>query len=193
MFSSPRNLASLFAGFLILQIITSLIGANIRTVAAKRGWDTVLDKGIAELMAVPIVGRVITYTRDMIGGWVPLRRRWWLWLFLGLSLGVAASLWTISLLPPEGVTPPLVKADILRLLGELPALDEFMDQGQPLNRELAELLQRQPRLITLSLPVVDTKSQASALQQKFSALRKDFYDFLGSHSYDRDELYKLID
>jgi len=90
-------------------------------------------------------------------------------------------------------TIPRIRADVVRLLGELPTLSALMERGLPLNKDLADLLTQQPRLITLSLSVGDAISQVRALQDKFAALRADFYAFLSDHAYDRAELEKLVD
>ena len=87
---------------------------------------------------------------------------------------------------------PIIKSDVIRLLNTLPSLSALMERGVPLNKELAELLQRQPHLITISLSVADAKSQARALQEKFAVLRADFYAFYTNNSYDRDEITKII-
>ncbi|SHL95864.1 hypothetical protein SAMN05444159_7295 [Bradyrhizobium lablabi] len=102
---SFRGIATGIFSFLVLAVISSIISANIRTYASKRGHDTYLDRFADH-------PQVINWCRRMIAGWQPLQRRWWLWLALGLSGGLSAALWVmpspeiIRALPPQ-VAPPL--------------------------------------------------------------------------------------
>src|ERR1700733_14123878 len=110
MFDLFRNSAGAIAAFLVLAVISSLISANVRTAATKRRWDTILDTFIDQVAAIPVIGRLVSSARAMIAGWGPLQRRWWLWLALGLSGGIAISLWAVSFSPSRGGGDELPKA-----------------------------------------------------------------------------------
>jgi hypothetical protein len=107
---SLRGIATAVFSFLILSITGAIISANIRTFLSKRGWDTYLD----QLADHPSIAAVVERCRR-IAGWGPLRRRWWLWLALGLSGGVAATLWIAPTpeIPIPTVVPPIQQSQIV--------------------------------------------------------------------------------
>jgi hypothetical protein len=92
-FHSVREIATAVFTFLALAIITNFIGVNIRTFAQKRSLDTYLDRWAEHPRIANAAGVLVGWCRRMIAGWQPLRRRWWLWLALGLSGGLTISLW----------------------------------------------------------------------------------------------------
>jgi hypothetical protein len=67
------------------------VSANVRQLAAAKGWDGFLlrgwDYGVALL------------PRAIGGAWH--KSRWWFWLTMGLSGGIAASLWLVTAFPPQ--------------------------------------------------------------------------------------------
>ena len=73
---------SFFSG-LVLMAVGGLVSANVRAFATRYGWDQWLSR-FADL--------VPSMARQMIAGWEPLKQRWWLWLGMGLSGGLALAL-----------------------------------------------------------------------------------------------------
>lgn len=131
----------------------------------------------------------------------------------GASAVVAALIFIVGVfignwLQPSATSPPLpsspsgqasqpgpsprLRTDLTRLLGELPVLSDLIERGLPLSTDLANLLKRQPRQVTLTLSVADAKSEIHSLQDKFISQRAEFYAFLTGHAYDRSELEKLV-
>jgi hypothetical protein len=108
-FETVRGLATATFIFITLAIITGLISANVRFFASKRGLDTYLDKLANHPRIVSAIRAVIDGFNRMIAGWAPLKKRWWLWLALGLSGGLAAALWA-PLLDARLATPPPISA-----------------------------------------------------------------------------------
>jgi hypothetical protein len=88
-----RTAATAVAAFIIVTMIGGLISANVRLAASRRGWDTGLDQVITAIEQTPVVGWLVARIKSVLPGWSELRHRWWLWLVLGLSGGVAISLW----------------------------------------------------------------------------------------------------
>ena len=92
--------------FIVLNMATGLISANVRKLADKYGWDNFLVRW-AERMS-----------------WERLRGLWWLWTILGLSGGVAFALWLSA---PTTLSAPLdkdiddLKAENSQLKGSLSA------------------------------------------------------------------------
>jgi hypothetical protein len=84
---SVREIATTVSGGLLLWILGTVATANVRKFLANRNYDGFLDKWAGH-------PAIVEWCRRMIAGWEPLRKRWWLWLALGLSAGVAATLWT---------------------------------------------------------------------------------------------------
>jgi len=70
-------------------MVAGFISANVRAWAQARGYDTWLLRLSSKLPA---------------GGWSTLRKRWWLWFGMGLSGGLAAALWAITLYPEGAET-----------------------------------------------------------------------------------------
>lgn len=85
--STIRGAAIGIALFIFLAIISALISANVRQLAAETGWDRYF---LRAWQALP------DQIRNMLSGWQPLRQKWWLWLILGFSSGVAVALTTVS-------------------------------------------------------------------------------------------------
>ncbi len=129
--------------------------------------------------------------------WRRIGFRFGLLFIVGLTIGSAISVSGVLLVkttvPSKQQAVPLIRTDIERLLGELPTLSALMERGLPLNKELAELLQQQPRLITSKLSVNDAIEQVRNLQHRFEAQRADFDAFLNDNAYDRDEINIIID
>jgi hypothetical protein len=119
---SLRGIATAIFSFLILSIIGAIISANIRTFLSKRGWDTYLNK----LADHPNIAAIVERCRR-IAGWGPLRRRWWLWLALGLSGGVAATLWTAPTLEigTAAVVAPIQQSRIVTGNGSILVASRF--------------------------------------------------------------------
>jgi hypothetical protein len=82
-----RTAAIAIAAFLVLGICSGLIGANVRRLAAEKGWDAVF---LRAWNAAPVGAR------NMLSGWRPLRELWWVWLSLGLSVGLGVALWLLA-------------------------------------------------------------------------------------------------
>jgi hypothetical protein len=92
---SARGIATTVFIFIVLAIITGFISANVRVFASNRGFDTYLDRLAGHPQIAAAIRATIEWYRRMVAGWQPLQRRWWLWLALGLSGGVMATLWVI--------------------------------------------------------------------------------------------------
>jgi hypothetical protein len=84
---SVREIATTVSSGLLLWILGTVATANVRKFLTNRNYDGFLDKWAGH-------PAIVGWCRRMIAGWEPLRKRWWLWLALGLSAGVAATLWT---------------------------------------------------------------------------------------------------
>jgi hypothetical protein len=80
---------AVLVAFLILMI-TSFISANVSAWAKAKGYDNWLLNLSSKL------------PRFLTAGWPTTRQRWWLWLGLGMSGGLAASLWVITTYPADG-------------------------------------------------------------------------------------------
>jgi hypothetical protein len=65
---------------LVVYIFLELVKANIRHVAAAKGWDSFFLK---------IWDAIPEWGHKLLVGWAPIRERWWLWLTLGLSGGLS--------------------------------------------------------------------------------------------------------
>ena len=100
-----RSIATSVAGFILLAMVGGLISANVRQAAAKRGWDAILDLALAHVEQAPIVGWLVGKIKSVLAGWSDLHNRWWLWLALGLSTGIALSLWIVPQIGPTSVPP----------------------------------------------------------------------------------------
>jgi hypothetical protein len=174
------------ATWLASGLALNLIGANVRHFAAAKGFDNLLTRGWDWCAA-----------RMPLALSVAWREKWWFWLVLGASAGLAVALWLTPapalVVGSSSSALPMVKSEVVRLLDELPTLRGFMDRSDPLNRKLAAFLDEQSHLITLTLSPPDAAAKADAIQQEFQTLRDEFYHFLGDHGFDHDELYKLID
>src|SRR5689334_12690405 len=96
MLESIRTIATAVFGFLALAVITNLVGANIRELARRHGWDTYLARFFEYAREHPTFA---AWYGRMMPGWAVLRQRWWLWGGLGLSGGIAFSLWFVSAQP----------------------------------------------------------------------------------------------
>lgn len=77
---TAQTAAITLAAYLGLRIVESLIHANVARWAEQIGLDSILTR---------LLGWLPERLRRMIAGWPEMRRRWWLWVTLGLSLGVA--------------------------------------------------------------------------------------------------------
>jgi hypothetical protein len=96
---SARGIATTVFIFIALAIITGFISANVRVFASNRGFDTYLHRLADHPQIAAAIRATIEWYRRIVAGWQPLRQRWWLWLALGLSGGIAASLWMVPTLP----------------------------------------------------------------------------------------------
>ena len=61
-------------------VLTAFIHINVGRFAEEHGWDKLLIRLVAILS---------TGVRRMIEGWTAIRKQWWVWLFLGISIGVS--------------------------------------------------------------------------------------------------------
>jgi hypothetical protein len=86
--------------YFVLTVIGAFISANVRRYAAATGTDAYLER----FMGYPRVALAFKWVR-LNGDWRRIRRVWWLWLILGLSVGTAVTLWTVWMLPsgPENL------------------------------------------------------------------------------------------
>jgi len=132
--------------------------------------------------------------------WLNFKGKWYfvgsIWGLLLIYVAVVGlAYWNFQMQPSGHAAggQPRVKTDVTRLLGALPVLSDFTRRGLPLNKDLAELLQQQPRLITSSLSINDAISRARDLQYRFENERTKFYGFLADHAYDREEINSIID
>jgi hypothetical protein len=85
-------------------IVTALISANVRKATDKHGWDNFL----------------VRWTENW--SWEHLRRVWWLWSMLGLSGGIALTLWLSPFLrgqPPNPIHDAATKWKIARNLHDI--------------------------------------------------------------------------
>jgi hypothetical protein len=94
-----RTSALAIAGFILLAIISGLISANTRRVAAEHGWDTFF---LRAWNAIPAGWRNVLPDS-------PPHKLWWLWLCLGLSSGLGIALWLLSPPPPIEIFAPFEK------------------------------------------------------------------------------------
>src|SRR5258708_27069405 len=85
---SAREIATTVCGGLFVWIAGNVAAANIKTFLSKRGYDAFLDRWAEHPILVRLCSR-------MIAGWQPMRKRWWLWLALGLSGGFSTALWVM--------------------------------------------------------------------------------------------------
>jgi hypothetical protein len=103
---SLRGIATTIFSFFVVAIVGAIISANVRTFLSKRGWDTYLDK----LADHPNLSAALERCRRVAGSWEQLRMRWWLWLALGASGGIATTLWVAPISEtrsPFGLAPSL--------------------------------------------------------------------------------------
>jgi hypothetical protein len=92
-----RDAAVGIAAFLALGILTALISANVRVLAAQRGWDQHFSNLWQQIEQWPVIAMMLRM--------VPaLRKKWWVWLFLGVSGGLASGLW-LSPMDAKRTTP----------------------------------------------------------------------------------------
>ncbi len=80
-----RDAAVGIAVFIVLGILTALISANVRVLAAQRGWDQHFSNLWQRIEQWPVIATMLR----MIPA---LRKKWWVWLFLGISGGLASGL-----------------------------------------------------------------------------------------------------
>jgi hypothetical protein len=105
MFPSFATLQAMAIGvaiYLVVRIGEALIHANVVRWAERQGLDSFLT-GLWEWLPVG--------ARRMIAGWPEMRRRWWLWLLLGASIGIGIvpsgvkSIAGLLYSPPNDLTP----------------------------------------------------------------------------------------
>jgi ElaB/YqjD/DUF883 family membrane-anchored ribosome-binding protein len=73
-------------------LLAGLVSANVRQLAAAKKWDNFFLRGWDFCAAL--------LPKALGAGW---KEKWWFWISLGLSAGIAGSLWAVSLsLPPGG-------------------------------------------------------------------------------------------
>ncbi len=131
--STIRAAALGIAGFIALGIVSAFISANVRRLAAAKGWDEYLLR---------VWNSFPSWARRMATGWAPLRQLWWLWLFLGLSSGLGISLTIIgqpSHLTSQGTTVlPSAPSQRQTVLAGMPSIavggpvNSDFDQERPL-------------------------------------------------------------
>jgi hypothetical protein len=137
-FSSPfdtvRTVVSAVLLFVVLGIANSLIGANIRKLAEEQKWDNLF----------------LRWWASMTADWETTRRRWWLWLLLGVSGGLAGALWLISAYPNP------------------PSAEEIAKATEPIQRDLRAANEK---LKAMTVPaseaqIADAKAQQATDDQK---------------------------
>lgn len=92
----PLSIALSIFGTLAVMAIGGLVSANIRVWAQSKGWDTLLLRFAQSLPE---------WLRPMITGWPALRQRWGLWLAMGISGGIAITMWIGQQHPPQPLFP----------------------------------------------------------------------------------------
>jgi hypothetical protein len=122
-------------------LLTAFIGANVRSLAAAKGWDNLLLRAWDW-----VADRVRTYlpglNRFLAMVW---RGKWWFWLTLGLSSGIAISLWLVSLSPPPSPEDASLRAEVRQLQA---ALDKTTRERDDAKRNAG----RQERIIVDTTP-----------------------------------------
>jgi hypothetical protein len=91
-------------------LLAGFVSANVRRLAAEKGWDNILlnlwDWSAHQVRRIS--GSSDPRVDDFIV--MPWRGKWLFWLALGLSVGIAISLWLVSVFPPQqsfaiGISP----------------------------------------------------------------------------------------
>lgn len=90
--TTARDVATAIAVFLFLGLVSGLITSNVRVLAADKGWDQIFLTLWRRIEAHPRALAVLRMAAD-------LRNRWWFWLSLGLSAGLALALWILPISP----------------------------------------------------------------------------------------------
>ena len=107
-----QTAAVAIAGFIIFAIFSALVGANVRRLAAEKGWDSIF---LRAWNAAPEV------MRNMLSSWLPLRQLWWLWLSLGLSGGLGMALWLLAPARIHATPAPDIEKAMAPIRAELEA------------------------------------------------------------------------
>src|SRR5207249_516371 len=90
--------------------VAGLVSANVGVWAQSRGWDQWL---LRFANAIP------SWLQDMIAGWPALRQRWWLWLGMGLSGGLALVSWLLPPLETSAATPAATQRSSKPMFGSI--------------------------------------------------------------------------
>lgn len=92
LFESPHAIitwaVTVIFSFIAMQAINGFVNTNIRTFLQRRGWDNFLDHGWSFMTA----------------DWETAKKRWRLWLSLGMTGGMTIALWFGTLFP----SPPII-------------------------------------------------------------------------------------